>query len=377
VSDRDRILTSPAPSHPFSPFEETDSLRAPEEPAPGFREGLPLTYRMRADAHYVEQLDAPSAAVTVQHVAVQAIDVSDAPPAQPDPSLVDSIRRVGVLEPLVVQRNNGRYTTITGRGRLAAAKAAGLRDVPCLVHHIGDDKARILRDAVARRTSAPEAQSNRLLRECNAEIAHSLSALGSCAGLLGPTTPPLTRTVAADLIHAEVWRATCLLQGAAVLKDPVTLMCSPAFPREVVQRVIGSVAVQGRLRPIPIDVEVTVQDARALLADEELLVRGVASLLLATMTLLDGVSGARVAVVATADRGRFTLSVSQSLVIVEESAAERARVPSAFASSEFALALSVAALRRIVEAHDGRLSVARVGAGARVSLDLPLEAPAA
>jgi hypothetical protein len=377
VSDRDRILTSPASSHPFSPFEETDSLGAPEEPAQGFREGLPLTYRMRADAHYVEQLDAPSAAVTIQYVAVQAIDVSDASSAEPDPSLVDSIRRVGVLEPLVIQRNNGRYTTITGQNRLAAARAAGLRDVPCLVHHIGDDKARILRDALIPRTSAPEAQSHRLLRECDAEIAHSLSALGSCAGLLGAATPRLTRTVAADLIHAEVWRATCLLQAATVLKEPVALMRSQVFPREVVQRVLSSVAVQRRLRPIPIDVEVTVQDARALLADEELLVRGVASLLLATMTLLDGVSGARVAVTATADRGRFILSVSQSLVIADELAAEHACVPSAFASDEFAVALSVAALRRIVKAHDGRLSVARVGAGARVSLDLPLEVPAA
>jgi hypothetical protein len=370
VSDRDRVITSPASSHPFSPFDEPDSLRSPEEQANGLREGLPLTYRMRADAHYVEQLDAPSAAVTVQYVAVQAIDASDASSVEPDASLVDSIRRVGVLEPLVIQRNNGRYTTITGQNRLAAAKAAGLRDVPCLVHHIGDDKARILRDAVVTRTSAPEAQSNRLLRECDAEIAHSLSALGSCAGLLGVATPRLTRTVAADLIHAEVWRATCLLQAATVLKDPVTLTRSQVFPREVVQRVISSLAVQRRLRPIPIDVEVTAHDPRALLGDEELLVRGVASLLLATMTLLDGVSGARVAVIATANAGRFVLSVSQSLVIADESA-------SAFASGEFAVALSIAALRRIVEAHDGRLSVARAGAGTRVSLDLPLEIPVA
>jgi hypothetical protein len=51
-----------------------------------------------------------------------------------------------VLEPLVVQRNNGTYKTITGQKRLAAARAAGLRDVPCLVHHVSDERAQALRD---------------------------------------------------------------------------------------------------------------------------------------------------------------------------------------------------------------------------------------
>jgi hypothetical protein len=369
VSDRDRIVSSPPSSHPFSPFDETDALGVPEEPAHGAREGLPLTYRMRADAHYVEQLDAPSAAVTVQYVAVHAIDAGDVTSTEPDASLVDSIKRVGVLEPLVIQRNNGRYTTITGQARLAAAKAAGLRDVPCLVHHIGDDKARILRDAVVTRASAPEGPSTRLVRGCDAELAQSLSALGSCAGLLGAETPRLTRTVAADLINAEVWRATCLLQAAAVLKDSVTVRRGQVYPRELVQRIVGSVAVQRRLRPVPVDVEVIVQDSRAVLADEELLVRGAGSLLLATMTLLDGVNGARVAIAAVAERGRLVLSLSQSLIPADESA-------SAAGSGEFAVALSIAALRRIVEAHEGRLSVTRVGAGTRVSVDLALETPA-
>ena len=102
---------------------------------------------MRADAHYVEQLDATSPTITVQYVAVHVIDVSDAP-ADALPELVESIKRYGVLEPLVVQRNNGTYRTITGQKRLAAARAAGLHDVPCLVHHVSDERAETLREVL-------------------------------------------------------------------------------------------------------------------------------------------------------------------------------------------------------------------------------------
>ena len=108
---------------------------------------------MRADAHYVEQLDSEKPTITVQYIAVHAIDVSDAS-ADVLPELVESIKRYGVLEPLVVQRNNGTYKTITGQKRLAAARAAGLHDVPCLVHHVSDERAQTLRDVL--RSPAPQ-----------------------------------------------------------------------------------------------------------------------------------------------------------------------------------------------------------------------------
>jgi len=109
---------------------------------------------MRADAHYVEQLDGATPAMTVQFIAVHAIDVSDSP-ADALPSLVESIKRHGVLEPLVVQRNDGTYKTIAGQKRLAAARAAGLRDVPCLVHQVSDERAEVLRDLLRPPAAAP------------------------------------------------------------------------------------------------------------------------------------------------------------------------------------------------------------------------------
>jgi hypothetical protein len=150
VSDRNHFLPSGS-SDSFTSFTPTDT---PAESPRGFREGLPPAFRMRADAHYVEQLDGAMPAVTVQFIAVHAIDVSDAS-ADALPSLVDSIKRHGVLEPVVVQRNNGTYKTITGRKRLAAARAAGLRDVPCLVHHVSDERAQMLRELLRSPAPAP------------------------------------------------------------------------------------------------------------------------------------------------------------------------------------------------------------------------------
>jgi hypothetical protein len=143
VSDRNHIVSSSS-SDSFSSFNETDPQA---ETTRGFREGLPPAFRMRADAHYVEQLDGATPTITVQYVAVHTIDVSDAP-ADALPELVESIKRYGVLEPLVVQRNNGTYKTITGQKRLAAARAAGLHDVPCLVHHVSDERAETLREVL-------------------------------------------------------------------------------------------------------------------------------------------------------------------------------------------------------------------------------------
>lgn len=62
-------------------------------------------------------------------------------PAQPrrifDPdslkSLADSIRRVGVLCPLLVRRTENAYELIAGERRLRAALAAGLETVPCIL----------------------------------------------------------------------------------------------------------------------------------------------------------------------------------------------------------------------------------------------------
>lgn len=57
-------------------------------------------------------------------------------------SLADSIQASGIIQPLTVRKNsNGEYELIAGERRLRAAKMAGLRRVPCVLHKTDDATA--------------------------------------------------------------------------------------------------------------------------------------------------------------------------------------------------------------------------------------------
>ena len=107
------------------------------------RIGLPITMKMRHDAHYVESLTSFSGAAVGRMIPVDKIRPN---PEQPRKSLgdlrdlTDSIREKGVLEPLLVRfmpREDTHYI-ISGERRYHAARAAGLLELPC-IEKIADD----------------------------------------------------------------------------------------------------------------------------------------------------------------------------------------------------------------------------------------------
>src|SRR5689334_9098057 len=192
-----------------------NGLGGEDSPLPPVREGLPPRYRMRADAHYVEQLDSALFKSPVRFIDVHAIDS----PRQDDgPALssafVDSIKRHGVLQPLLVRTRGSRHVVIAGRKRLAAAVAAGLREVPCLVERVDDDEAQTMATAtnvasieavVARPVAAPLPSDLPF-----GAFAECLTAVASSASLLSPGST-LAQAVAVDLVRAEAARALQLL----------------------------------------------------------------------------------------------------------------------------------------------------------------------
>lgn len=54
-----------------------------------------------------------------------------------------SIRKKGVLQPLIINEIAGRFELIAGHRRLAAARRAGLAKVPCIVHKDLDEDERL------------------------------------------------------------------------------------------------------------------------------------------------------------------------------------------------------------------------------------------
>ena len=107
------------------------------------RIGLPVTLKMRHDAHYVEQLTSFSGAAVGRMIPVDKIRPN---PDQPRKALGDlselteSIAEKGVLEPLLVRfmPRDDCYHIISGERRYHASRAAGLREVPC-IEKIADD----------------------------------------------------------------------------------------------------------------------------------------------------------------------------------------------------------------------------------------------
>ena len=107
------------------------------------RIGLPVTLKMRHDAHYVEQLTSFSGAAVGRMIPVEKIRPN---PEQPRKFLGDlhelssSIREKGVLEPLLVRYvpREDTYYLISGERRYHAAQEAGLRELPC-IEKIADD----------------------------------------------------------------------------------------------------------------------------------------------------------------------------------------------------------------------------------------------
>src|SRR5262245_13576028 len=114
---------------------------------------------------------------TGQAPAAIPIDAIDPNPEQPrrvfDPeelrSLAESIRRHGVLQPVVVRRAGDRYELVVGERRWRASREAGLAEIPAVVADVAD-RARLevaLVENVQRRDLNP------------IELAHAFRALGA------------------------------------------------------------------------------------------------------------------------------------------------------------------------------------------------------
>ncbi len=108
------------------------------------KRGLPGDFKLRHDAHYVEQLATRSSGAPVGRLI--PIDRLEPNPGQPRveigdlTELVESIKSVGVLEPILVRpaEIGGRFMIISGERRYRASLQAGLKEMPCIEMDVDD-----------------------------------------------------------------------------------------------------------------------------------------------------------------------------------------------------------------------------------------------
>ena len=101
------------------------------------RTGLPIAVKMRHNAHYVEEIISRSGAAIGRMIPIEDLRPNAAQPRKDRgdiSGLTSSVREKGVLEPLLVRHvlESDKYMIIAGERRYHAAKAAGLRELPCI-----------------------------------------------------------------------------------------------------------------------------------------------------------------------------------------------------------------------------------------------------
>ena len=262
-----------------------DILGGDEESAepsnePPVREGLPRSFRMRADKHYVEMLDTPPQRASRE------------PPVTAPPGV--------------------RHEESADAGALAAVQAG--RD-----------------------------------------LAQSLTALLASTSLLSDRGPALASTVAANLIRAEAWRATCLLRMSRFLRGELLPTPKPVRAQAIVDQLLKVIEPERRLRGVVIDARVSVGD-RLLSVDEDLLLTALSGLLMATIGLTEEQSALAVTVTAEAKGSDVVFGILQ----------EQAAAPSNWTTDG-----PLTSGTRIVAAFKGRVTMNARSIGSELRVVLP------
>ncbi len=354
-------------------FFEPESVTGPDLSFP--REGLPPDYRMRHE-HYVDELIATGRMPQLRLVPVSRIQSSLPNAAEGLEGLVDSIQEFGVLQPLLVRRDRGRYELLSGAKRLAAASTAGLSEVPCLVLEVDEVEARRLAEAANRGAARPTAApSSRTVWNASAASAveGGLNAILSALGLLERPENSLRDQVALGLIRSEALKASRLLQGLRLLGGERPLVRRPLDFGALVSDVLAESEDERAFLSIALDS--SIEQPCSVRADRELLSMAVAGALETVISLLRKSRGAALRVRLSGNvRTRAT-----TLLVSEESV----RMPTSSWSLWFdpnwesrpggeAAAVALLAARRATELHGGRLEVApSESGGVRLSLSFP------
>jgi ParB family chromosome partitioning protein len=179
------------------------------------RAGLPIAIKMRHNAHYVEEIISRSGAAIGRMIPIEHIQPNADQPRKDQGDLrglTDSVREKGVLEPLLVRYlgEPDKYMIISGERRYHAARAAGLRELPCIEKDADDAESLELAliENLQRKDLTPfeEADGVQALAERFA-LTHE-----EIAKRIGKSRPSITEVLSLRAIPDEI-KATCIEKG--------------------------------------------------------------------------------------------------------------------------------------------------------------------
>ncbi len=355
---------------PFTPPARPDALLPDDDETPdGFhgdpayqREGLPPGFRMRHDAHYVDQLTTRTAAPQVRLIPLRDLDAARAHDARDLGALSRSIAKHGVLQPLLVRPRAGRFDVIAGVKRLAAAAAAGLSEVPCIVHQVDDTRARALAEADNLQTPQPAAldlAASDVPGAGLAELSRSFDAIGSCLHLLADRDAALRDRVALDLVRTEVHRASRLVRCLTALAEDAPLSETDVPLASTLEQAIEGFASERRLSGAVVTVDAA-DGPHTLRADHDWLGVALAGAIGGMLALVHGAKSPAlsVRVSASGSRASLMIEIAQHAVTVPAWALGRFFDPAwTDRPGGYQAAVELAAARKVAEWHRGGAEV--------------------
>ena len=224
------------------------------------REGLPSGYRMRADAHYVDQL---------------------------------SSRRA--------ERQSAARVTEAA----ASEPAVDFRE---------------RRDA---RERPFDSAQDRRAGKAFAQLAEDVTSIESAAAVLAGDVSPMTRRANVDVIVAQAWRASWLLRAIAILESSHPGHHRSRPLGFILTEVCNRLAAESRLAGFTLNVHASDWNA-AVSVDEQALVTGVTGAVFGTLGVVGRTDGITVRVNASASAGELrSIEVTQDDVMVAPSIASR------------------------------------------------------
>jgi ParB family chromosome partitioning protein len=209
---------------------------------------LPVTLKMRHDAHYVETLTSYSGASIGRMIPIDKIRPN---PDQPRKmigdvtELANSIREKGVLEPLLVRYvpREDAYYIISGERRFHASHAAGLHELPC-IEKIADDAETLelaLIENLQRKDLTPFEEADGLQRLAD----HFDYTHDDIAKKIGRARSSVTESMSLRVIPAEV-RNTCVESG--IVSKSLLLQVARQPNEKKMQEMVHRIAMGGLTR---------------------------------------------------------------------------------------------------------------------------------
>lgn len=321
MSEMNPAGVSPSGVRPLAEDEHESADDAMPEVRPSKsveREGLPSSYRMRADPHYVDQLTARR-------------DVDRQPPRDPQRTAArtdsDAVRAT-------LERESERETPVKdGRDGLGSGPDSALLD----------------------------------------EIARSVAAIGAAASQLGGSRSSLARRASVDVVAAEAWRAEWLTRAASVVAGRVAAQVRSRQVGPVLAEVRDRLTPEFRLSGRPL--HLIASDWNATMdVDAAALVTAVTGAVISTLGLLESAEsgeGAGVRITVRVASGSLeAIEISQDDVTVADALVRRVFDASWIdhRPGGFAARLGALAARAFMRAHGGEASVSGGRRGSTIRL---------